>query len=50
MVDATVTTDTAPASSGVASPDHASIVATEAAHFGAMAKDWWDPRLSLIHI
>ena len=34
MVDATVTTDTA----------HASIVAREAAHFGAMAKDWWDPR------
>lgn len=54
MVDATVTTDTAPASPGAtspdnaspdrASPDHASIVATEAAHFGAMAKDWWDPR------
>lgn len=34
MVDATVTTDTA----------HASIVASEAAHFGGMAKDWWDPR------
>jgi 2-polyprenyl-6-hydroxyphenyl methylase/3-demethylubiquinone-9 3-methyltransferase len=39
MVDATVTTDTEHAS-----PEHASIVAREAAHFGAMAKDWWDPR------
>jgi 2-polyprenyl-6-hydroxyphenyl methylase/3-demethylubiquinone-9 3-methyltransferase len=38
MVDATVTTDTAPAG------EHASVVAREAAHFGAMAKDWWDPR------
>jgi 2-polyprenyl-6-hydroxyphenyl methylase/3-demethylubiquinone-9 3-methyltransferase len=38
MSDATVTTDTV-------SPDaHGSIVAREAAHFGAMAKDWWDPR------
>ncbi|WBH15782.1 bifunctional 2-polyprenyl-6-hydroxyphenol methylase/3-demethylubiquinol 3-O-methyltransferase UbiG [Sphingomonas radiodurans] len=33
MSDATVTTDTA----------HPSIVAREAAHFGTMAKDWWDP-------
>ena len=38
MVDATVTTDTAP------SGEHASVVAREAAHFGAMAKEWWDPR------
>lgn len=38
MPDATVTTDTA------APVDHASIVAREAAHFGTMAKDWWDPR------
>lgn len=37
MVDATVTTETAPAG------DHASIVAREAAHFGGMAAEWWDP-------
>lgn len=43
MVDATVTTDTAPAGEH-AGAAHASIVAREAAHFGAMAKDWWDPR------
>ncbi len=34
MVDATVTDETA----------HASVIAREAAHFGAMAKEWWDPR------
>ncbi len=39
MADATVTTDT-----DIARPAHESIVAREAAHFGAMAKDWWDPR------
>lgn len=38
MADATVTTDTAP------SGNHASVIAREAAHFGGMAKDWWDPR------
>jgi 2-polyprenyl-6-hydroxyphenyl methylase/3-demethylubiquinone-9 3-methyltransferase len=38
MSDATVTTDT------VSGDAHASIVAKEAAHFGAMAQDWWDPR------
>ncbi len=39
MADATVTTDT-----DHAGPAHGSIVAREAAHFGNMAKDWWDPR------
>lgn len=38
MPEATVTTDTD------LSASHASVVASEAAHFGAMAKDWWDPR------
>lgn len=38
MADATVTTETAQAGG------HASIVAREAAHFGTMAQDWWDPR------
>lgn len=42
MVDATVTTDTVPLAGGAVT--HASIVAREAAHFGAMAQDWWDPR------
>lgn len=38
MADATVTTETAQAGG------HASIVVREAAHFGTMAQDWWDPR------
>lgn len=44
-MDATVTTDTAP------SGEHASVIAREAAHFGEMAKDWWDPRgsSSMLH-
>jgi 2-polyprenyl-6-hydroxyphenyl methylase / 3-demethylubiquinone-9 3-methyltransferase len=36
MTDASVTTATT-------SPDHASVVAKEAAHFGRLARDWWDP-------
>lgn len=34
MTDATVTTETV----------HASVRPDEAAHFGALAQDWWDPR------
>ncbi|MEH3045809.1 bifunctional 2-polyprenyl-6-hydroxyphenol methylase/3-demethylubiquinol 3-O-methyltransferase UbiG [Sphingomonas adhaesiva] len=34
MTDASVTTETI----------HASIVAEEAAHFGRLAQDWWDPK------
>lgn len=45
MADATVTTDTSPAANAtVPAPGNASVVAKEAAHFGAMAKEWWDPR------
>ena len=42
MTDASVTTETIPPSPGAA--PHASIVAREAAHFGKLAQDWWDPR------
>lgn len=38
MAHATVTDETSPR------PDAPSIIAREAAHFGAMAADWWDPR------
>ncbi|MDF2496176.1 bifunctional 2-polyprenyl-6-hydroxyphenol methylase/3-demethylubiquinol 3-O-methyltransferase UbiG [Sphingomonas sp.] len=49
MADATVTTDTVPPAGLPDRPKggdggHASIVAREAAHFGAMASEWWDPR------
>jgi 2-polyprenyl-6-hydroxyphenyl methylase/3-demethylubiquinone-9 3-methyltransferase len=44
MADATVTTDTAPSPAGSDGSGHASVVAREAAHFGAMASEWWDPR------
>ncbi|ONF96566.1 bifunctional 2-polyprenyl-6-hydroxyphenol methylase/3-demethylubiquinol 3-O-methyltransferase UbiG [Sphingomonas jeddahensis] len=39
MADATVTNDIDHAGAA-----HESIVAREAAHFGAMASEWWDPR------
>lgn len=42
MTDATVTMATAPVH-GSAAPD-ASIVAAEAAHFGRLAAEWWDPK------
>ena len=38
MIDASVTTVTIPA------VPHASVVAGEAAHFGALAAEWWDPK------
>jgi 2-polyprenyl-6-hydroxyphenyl methylase/3-demethylubiquinone-9 3-methyltransferase len=38
MTDASVTTATIPAA------PHASVVAGEAAHFGKLAAEWWDPR------
>ncbi len=38
MADATVTTET------VGLAQDASVVAREAAHFGALAQEWWDPR------
>ncbi|WP_375250122.1 bifunctional 2-polyprenyl-6-hydroxyphenol methylase/3-demethylubiquinol 3-O-methyltransferase UbiG [Sphingomonas sp.] len=45
MTDASVTTDTIlPETSATAAAPHASIVAREAAHFGNLAQDWWDPR------
>ncbi|MDR6788251.1 2-polyprenyl-6-hydroxyphenyl methylase/3-demethylubiquinone-9 3-methyltransferase [Sphingomonas sp. BE138] len=37
MTDASVTTATTPG------PVHASVVAGEAAHFGKLAAEWWDP-------
>ncbi len=38
MDDASVTTATIPAT------PHASVVASEAAHFGKLAAEWWDPK------
>lgn len=42
MTDASVTTVTTTHSAGAAAD--ASIVATEAAHFGRLAAEWWDPK------
>lgn len=44
MADATVTVDTVSSAPNAVPAGHASVVAKEAAHFGAMAAEWWDPR------